>query len=114
LTIIAGVNAEYGEFTGREFDYGSGLGFRTRAQLNRSGYDVLTLGYAGTFTHVLNGAPGNQIVHYANLRAYLPVGRIFGVAAEYLLFIRNSYYDDFPNVHRRNPELRISSVFNWR
>lgn len=114
LTIIAGVNAEYGEFTGREYDFGSGLGFRLRAQLNRDGYDLFTVGYAGTFTHVLNGAPGNQIVHYASARAYLPVGRVFGVAAEYLLFIRNSYYEDFPNVHRRNPELRISSVFNWR
>ncbi len=47
VTIMAGVNSEYGQFTGRSYDFGSGFGVRTRGQLFRSGYNHFTLGFAG-------------------------------------------------------------------
>jgi hypothetical protein len=34
-----------------------------------------------------------------------------GVRANYILFLRDSFYKDFPEVHRRNPEFRIGGSF---
>jgi hypothetical protein len=113
VAFISAVNSEYEEFTGREYDFGSGLGFRARAQLNRAGFNFLTAGYAGAYTHTMNGAPGNQVVHYTYVRAQYPLWESVGVGVDYYLFLRNSYYRDFPNVHRRNPELRVNAVFSW-
>ena len=36
------------------------------------------------------------------------------LGVDYYLFMRNSFYRDFPNVHRRTPELRINAAFNWQ
>lgn len=36
-----------------------------------------------------------------------PVVRPFGLGAEVLFAARNSYYRDFPDVHRRNPQFRL-------
>ncbi|MCH7476251.1 MAG: DUF3943 domain-containing protein, partial [Gemmatimonadetes bacterium] len=73
VTILAGVNSEYGQFTGRSYDFGSGFGFRTRGQLLRGGYNHFTLGYAGSYTHTLTGATGQQIIHYVFAEARYPL-----------------------------------------
>ncbi len=114
VAILTGVNSEYGQFTGRTYDFGSGFGFRARGQLNRSGYNLLTLGYAGAYTHTMNGAAGNQVIHYVFVEARYPLWETLGVGLDYYLFMRNSFYRDFPNINRRNPELRLSAAFNWR
>ena len=114
VTIMAGVNSEYGQFTGRSYDFGSGFGFRTRGVLLRNGYNHFTLGYAGSYTHTLNGAAGNQIIHFMFAEARYPLWAAMSVGVDYYLFMRNSFYRDFPNVHRRVPELRISAAFNWQ
>ncbi len=114
VTLLAGVNSEYGQFTGRSYDFGSGFGFRTRGQLLRGGYNHFTLGYAGSYTHTLNGAAGQQVIHYVFAEARYPLWAAMSLGVDYYLFMRNSFYRDFPNVHRRTPELRINAAFNWQ
>ena len=62
----------------------------------------------------MNGAIGNQIVHFLWLRARYPLWRSLGIGVDYVLYMRDSYFRDFPNIHRRNPELRVGASFVWR
>lgn len=108
---IWAVSSDYDQVAGRDYDFGSGAGLRTRLQVNRSGVDVLSLGYTGVYSHTLNGAVGNHVVHMVSLGVRAPVFRRFGAAMEYVLFVRNSFYRDFDDVHERNPQFRVSMAF---
>ncbi len=113
LAILTAISSEYAGFTGRSYDFGSGLGLRLAAALSGQGVDYLTLGYRGFFTHTLNGAKGNQIVHFAFARAKYRMWRGVGLSADYILYMRNSFFKDFPDIHRRNPEFRLGLSFFW-
>ncbi len=98
----------------RDYDFGSGFGFRTGGTLFHQGNALLSLNYRGFYTHTMNGAIGNQIVHFLWLRARYPLWRSLGIGVDYVLYMRDSYFRDFPNIHRRNPELRVGVSFVWR
>ena len=98
----------------RDYDFGSGFGFRTGGTLFHQGNPLLSLNYRGIYTHTMNGAIGNQIVHFLWLRARYPLWRSLGIGVDYVLYMRDSYNRDFPDVHRRNPELRVGASFVWR
>ena len=38
--------------------------------------------------------------------------RHFGVGAEYILYMADRNYEDYPDVYARNPELRLYLVWN--
>ena len=111
LAIVTAISSEYGGFTGRSYDFGSGFGLRLAAALSGQGVDYLTVGYRGFFSHTLNGAKGNQIVHFAFARARYRIWRGVGLTADYILYMRDSFYKDYPDIHRRNPELRLGLSF---
>jgi hypothetical protein len=113
LSLVTAVSSEYAGFTGRSYDFGSGAGIRVFASLNHKGIDVVQLGYRGFYSHTMNGAKGNQIVHFVGGRAKYRIWRALGLRADYILFLRDSFYKDFPDVHRRNPEFRIGASFFW-
>jgi hypothetical protein len=103
---MAAVSSEYAGFTGRSYDFGPGAGLRTIVGLDGGGFSG-HLGYRGYFAHTMNGAKGNQIVHFVFLDAGYRIWRSVGINATYLLHMRDSFYRDYPDVHRRAPEFRI-------
>ena len=113
-TVLSGIISEYAGFTGRTYDFGAGFGLRLVGALESNGLPVLRLGYRGFYQHTLSGAKGNQIVHFGFARGQFNITHTFGVTADYILYLRNSFYDDFPDVHRRNPEFRLGGIFQWR
>lgn len=108
---IWAVISEFADATGRDYDFGSGAGLRMRAEVQRSGVNIFSLGYLGVYSHTLNGAAGNHVVHVVSLGVRAPLVRRVGVATEYLLLVRNSFYRDFEDVHERNPQFRVSMAF---
>jgi hypothetical protein len=112
VMVMSAVSSEYAGFTGRSYDFGPGLGLRATAGLRGSGLDA-TLGYRGFLTHTMNGAKGNQVVHFVFARVGYEFWRSVGVNADYLLHLRNSFYNDFPNIHRRAPEFRVGLRFGF-
>ena len=38
----------------------------------------------------------------------MPVWKQYGIALDYVLFLRNSQYDDYDDVESRSPEVRLS------
>jgi hypothetical protein len=111
FSVMTAVSSEYGGFTGRSYDFGVGGGLRVLAALNASGVNVLQIGYRGFYTHTMNGAKANQIVHFAFASAAYRIWRAVGLNAEYTLFLRDSFYRDYPDVHRRNPEFKLAGAF---
>jgi hypothetical protein len=111
LSFTTAVSSEYAGFTGRSYDFGAGAGLRLSAALSGQGVDYFTLGYRGFYTHTMNGAKGNQIVHFLFATAQYKLWRAVGVSADYILFMRDSYFKDFPDIHRRNPEFRLGLSF---
>jgi hypothetical protein len=91
----------------RDYDFGAGVGFRFIADYIRSGYNYVRVGYRGILSHTLNGTAGNQIVHFVYTQFRYPLWDNVGVGLEYLLYMRDSYYRDYDDIHRRNPELRL-------
>jgi hypothetical protein len=113
LTVLSGISSEYAGFTGRSYDYGSGVGLQLAASLTRNLLPIATLAYRGFYQHTMNGAAGNQVVHFAYAMVAYPVWRSLGARAEYLLYMRDSFYSDLPDIHRRNPEFRIGAALFW-
>ncbi|UCG86640.1 MAG: DUF3943 domain-containing protein [Gemmatimonadota bacterium] len=111
VAIVTAVSSEYAGFTGRSYDFGSGFGLRLMAGLSGKGVDYFTLGYRGFFTHTMNGAKGNQLVHFVFARGKYRLWRSVGLSADYVLYMRDSFFKDFPDIHRRNPEFRLGLSF---
>lgn len=111
--LIWGVNSEYSDFTKRDYDFGSGAGLRARAGVrNRSGAR-LELSYLLLWQHTLNGAIGDHVIHIGGVQGYVPVYRKLGLGATWFLNARDSYYRDYPNVFRRNPEFRAFATWSF-
>jgi hypothetical protein len=106
-TLLAGVDSEYADSTGRNYDFGSGAGFRVYFDLYRGRDPLLEAFYVGAWIHTLNGAAGHYAIHFPDITARIPVVRPFGLGVELILAARDSHYRDFPDVHRRNPQLRL-------
>ncbi len=109
--LLWGVDSEYADFTKREYDFGSGAGLVLGGQLDHDGGRLLSLDYAVTWQHTLNGAAGSHLMSFVIAHANVPLFGAFGLGAEYWLFTRDSNYRDFPDVFRRHPE--YSLFVNW-
>ncbi len=111
--LIWGVNSEYSDFTKRDYDFGSGAGLRARIGLqNQSGAGV-GLTYLLLWQHTLNGAIGDHVIQLGGVQGYVPVYKKLGLGATWFLNVRNSYYRDYPNVYRRNPEFRAFAAWSF-
>jgi hypothetical protein len=110
LAVMSAVSSEYAGFTGRSYDFGPGLGLHATAGVN-GGALRAQVGYRGLYTHTTSGAKGNQIVHFVSANLGYRFWRSLGVTADYRLHLRNSFYNDYPDIHRRAPEFRIGALF---
>ena len=106
-SVMTGIVSEYFEKVDRDYDFGSGFGFRAAISLNKSGFNLLRVGYLGALSHTLSGAAGNQAVQFVRATAQFPVRLPFCIGAEYILHTRDGYFRDFPDVHRNDSEYRV-------
>ena len=110
--LIWGVNSEYSDFTLRDYDFGSGAGLRAHVTLRNSSGANLGLSYLFFWQHTLNGAVGDHLLQLGGIRGFVPLYRKFGIGATWFLNVRDSYYRDYPDVFRRNPEFRIFGAYS--
>jgi len=112
LAVMSAVSSEYAGFTGRSYDFGPGLGLLAAAGVNGGGLRA-QVGYRGLVSHTTSGAKGNQIVHFVSANVGYRFWRSLGVTADYRLHLRDSFFDDYPDIHRRAPEFRIGAQFGF-
>ena len=121
VILLGAVNSEYAflaevpnQEREREYDYGPGAGVRVGGNLTIKGTRVVEAAYWLNWIHTLNGGDGDHLVHIAALRVGVPISGTFGLAADWMLFLRNSFFTDFTNVTQRVPQFRAYAMFNVR
>lgn len=113
VLLIWGLDSEYSDFTLRDYDFGSGAGLRAHAIMRNQSGALLQLSYLFFWQHTLNGAVGDHLLQLGGIRGYVPVYGRLGVGATWFLNVRDSYYRDYPDVFRRNPEFRIFAGYSF-
>ena len=111
--LIWGVNSEYSDFTLRDYDFGSGAGLRAHVDLRNASGASIGLSYLLLWQHTLNGAVGDHILQIGGIQGFVPIYHRLGLGATYFINARDSYYRDYPDVFRRNPELRAYAAWSF-
>ena len=104
--LVGGTSSDYVSFSGREYDYGPGVGFRLHAGFERGGWNLLGVGTQQFWIYPLNGNVGHHVVSMTGVRAQFPVRRELAVGLDYTLYLADRYYSDYPDVHERYPIVR--------
>lgn len=106
--MIGAIKSDYKNFTGREYDFGSGVEYRLRTALNVRERRLVQLRYGAFHEWAMSG---NDVVHrvqYFQGRLNIPILQGYGVLGEYGYYDRHSNYANFPDVHKKFPEIRVA------
>jgi hypothetical protein len=106
VLLVGGTESDYASFSGREYDYGPGMGFRLLAGFQRHGWDVVSVGTQQFWIYPLNGNVGHHVVSMTAVRAQIPLRHEMAAGFDYTLYLADRYYRDYPDVHARYPILR--------
>jgi hypothetical protein len=104
--VLGATTTDYYSYTGRNYDYGPGLGYELSLSLGgtRAG-DYLTLDHRGYYIDAINGNDADHFVSFTRASAWLPVGPV-AAGVDYILYLAERRYADFPDVSARNGEVR--------
>lgn len=109
--ILGASKSDYFSLSGREYDYGPGVGYKFGAQFRLNKYEFLSLWHEGHLIHSINGNKADHFVSLTRARLDYPIREFIGIGAEYVLYIADRHYRDFPDVYANNPELRFYLVW---
>ncbi len=112
LMILGAVDAPYGGFGERIYDYGSGGGARLRLTLEKRSLPWVTLFGKWTFISSVSGADADHKLGAAGIEVDIPVWQGWGVAAHGGVYWRNSRYSSGLRDKRDFPELRILAFWS--
>jgi len=104
--ILGASKSDYFSISGREYDYGSGVGYKFNASFGRGGREYLAVGHAGAYIYSLSGNDAQHFLNTTYLRTSIPIRDYFVFGSDYVVYNANRQYADYDDVHTRNPELR--------
>jgi len=110
--LLGAAKSDHFSLSGREYDYGPGLGYKFGAQFWLNGWEFLSLWHEGYWIHSVNGNKADHYVNFSRVKLDYPLKWYFGLGAEYILYLADRNYEDYPDVYARNPELRLYLVWN--
>jgi hypothetical protein len=105
--LLGASKTDYFSLSGREYDYGPGLGYKLGAEFWLREWRLLSLWHNGSWIHSINGNNADHHVQFTRVQLEAPIKGFIGAGAEYILYIADRRYDDYPDVHAKNPELRL-------
>jgi hypothetical protein len=105
-TILGAFRSHYPNFSGRTYDYGPGASYWLRGGLERDGWRLLDLEFAGAWIHAINGTKADHLISSSRVRVSYPVRQFVGFGLDYLLVVSRSNYQIYPNVDTRAPQMR--------
>ncbi len=105
--LLGATKSDHFNISGRQYDYGPGLGFEFEAVFAHKGRDILTLGHASNLVHSVNGNEVESYTNFTHVKFLVPVRSFFGAGAEFLLYNSRRDYAHYPDVNQRSPELRL-------
>lgn len=108
VVLLGATESDYPTFTGRDYDYGPGAAVKLATAFQYNNLPIFVLSTANTFIHAINGTSADHFISSSRVRVQVPVWDHYGVALDYVLFLRNSQYEDYEDVEKRSPEVRLS------
>jgi len=112
VILMGATKSDYSNISGRSYDYGPGLGFKFSGTFLVSGHPILTLAHDQSWIHSINGTAAEHILSGSRARVDLPLKRGLSLGVDYVLYLADRNYRDFPDVHKRIPELRTALSWN--
>jgi len=106
--VLGAVGSDYENFTGRAYDYGPGASAVVSAALVRRDRPWLVIRHGQYWVHTLNGTVGEHHLSVTRVQLDVPVAPALGVGVQYLLYLAENDYRDYPDTHHRLPEVRVS------
>ena len=103
--LLGATKSDYANQTTRTYDYGPGYGARFRGALTRDDWELLRLSHEEFTIHSVNGNKSDHYLSISTVGVSLPVSSLFVLDAEYQLYLADRYYEQFPDVHQRSPQL---------
>lgn len=108
VILLGAVESDYADFAGRDYDYGPGASIRVGAEFRYEGVPILNLQIDEHFIHSINGTQSDHLLSVNRLRFQAPIYQNYGLALDYVLYLRESSYENFDDVSARSPEIRLS------
>ncbi|PTL80262.1 DUF3943 domain-containing protein [Vitiosangium sp. GDMCC 1.1324] len=110
--LLAAISSEYAARTGRNYDYGPGLGIQLEAMFSRGDWNILTFEAGSSWIHPVSGSNGNHFVRFGRLKLDVPVYGHWGLGGAFDLFVRESHYESLGDVFRRSPQFQVFVSFH--
>jgi len=104
--LLAGSNVGFETAKGREYNYNTGTKLKLFCLLDHRKLGAFSIRYWLYWFHTLSGVEGDEFVHWAQASLNPRIYKRWGLGLEYTYYLRNSYFDDYPEMHLKNIELR--------
>lgn len=110
--LLGATKSDYANVSGRDYDYGPGMGCKFVAAMSRNGREVFTLVHESYYIHSVSGNDMDSYVNFSTVRVLAPVKDWLGVGIDYTMYHAERHYALYPDVTTRNPELH--AYLAWR
>ena len=109
--LLGATKSDHVNVSGRQYDYGPGLGFKFAASFGSGKRQYLTLSHESYWIHSVSGNDMDSYVTFTGANINAPVGHSVGIGLDYLIYNAVRNYAIYPDVRTRNPELRVSLLW---
>jgi hypothetical protein len=110
--VMGATKSDYASISGRAYDFGPGLGFKFGGTFYYNNHPFLLLSQSQFWIHSVNGTAAEHVISGTRARVDIPLTHGVSLGADYVLYLADRNYRDFPDVHQRVPELRTGISFN--
>jgi hypothetical protein len=111
VLLLGATKSDYVNFSGREYDFGPGLGFKFEGTFLVKGRPFLLLAHNHHWIHSMNGTAAEHYITGSRVRVDIPLPQRLGLSVDYVLYTADRDYRDFPDIYERVPELRTAIAF---
>lgn len=103
---LGATTTDYTSYTGRDYDFGPGVGYEVSLAIagGKAG-EYLALDHRGYYIDSTNGNDADHFVSFTRASAWFPAGPV-AAGLDYILYLAERRYADFPDVSARSGELR--------
>jgi hypothetical protein len=112
VVVLGASRTDYFSVSGREYDYGPGLGFKVEGSFGWNDRNYVLVAHEEYWINSINGNDARHWNSVTNVRASVPMRGFLSFDLEYLLYLSERQYVGLEDVSARNPELR--AFLSWR
>jgi hypothetical protein len=101
-------NDYYYDEEGRNYDFGPGVGTRMSVALQTGMWNYIKLSYRGLWIWTMSEpADSKHHIHNLSLDFLFPLNNYFAFGIGGSVYWRNSYYENFEDVYKEHPSVRV-------